>query len=194
MDKKAFIFVGRSGCGKGTQAKLLIDAVKAKNEESVYYVSTGDEFRKMLGGGTYMSGLLKNIIGKGGFAPSFAAVLMWASAIFRDLKENEHILIDGTPRSLAEASVLDSVFPFFDAIPVVIYINVSREWASKRLLDRGRHDDTEEGIASRQNLFESDILPILELYKNRNHPKILDINGEQHIDDVHKDIKKALSL
>ncbi|MES2059755.1 MAG: nucleoside monophosphate kinase [Patescibacteria group bacterium] len=194
MDKKAFIFVGRSGCGKGTQAKLLIDAVKAKSEERVYYVSTGDEFRKVLEAGTYTSERLKNIIGKGGFAPSFAAVLMWASAMSRDLKEHDHILIDGTPRSLSEASVLDTVFPFFEATPVVIYMDVSREWASKRLLDRGRHDDTEEGIASRQDLFESDILPILEMYKARNHPKILDINGEQHIDDVHKDIKKALDL
>ncbi len=194
MQKYAFIFIGRSGCGKGTQAKLLIDAIKSKHEESVYYVSTGDEFRKMLDGGTYMSALLKGIIGRGGFAPSFAAVLMWASAIFRNLKEKEHLLIDGTPRSIAEASVLDSVFPFFDATPIVIYINVSREWATSRLLDRGRHDDTEAGISSRQNLFESDIIPILELYKKRNHPKILDINGEQHIDDVHKEIKKALDL
>jgi adenylate kinase family enzyme len=194
MDKKAFIFIGRSGCGKGTQAKLLIDALKAKNEERAYYVSTGDEFRKVLEQGTYMSTLLKSIIGRGGFAPSFAAVLMWASALCRDLKENEHILIDGTPRSVAEASVLDSVFPFFDAEPIVIYMNVSREWASQRLRDRGRHDDTEEGIASRQDLFESDIMPILEMYKQRGTPKILEINGENHIDNVHLELKKALSL
>lgn len=194
MDKKAFIFIGRSGCGKGTQAKLLIDTIKAKKEERVYYVSTGDEFRKMLDGGTYMSSRLESIIGRGGFAPSFAAVLMWGSALFRELKEDDHILIDGTPRSLSEASVLDSAFPFFDATPIVIYINVSREWASKRLADRGRHDDTKEGIDSRQNLFESDIMPILEMYKNRNYPKILEINGEQHIDDVHSEVKKMLSL
>lgn len=194
MNKKAFIFIGRSGCGKGTQAKLLIDAVKAKNEEHVYYVSTGDEFRKMLDAGTYMSSRLKEIIGKGGFAPSFGAVLMWASAIFRDLKETDHILIDGTPRSLSESSVLDSVFPFFDLEPIAIYVNVSREWASDRLRARGRHDDSEEGITSRMNLFESDIVPVIDSYKNRNYPKMIEINGEQHIDDVHADIRKALDL
>ena len=194
MNKYAFIFVGRSGCGKGTQAKLLIDAVKSKKDEHVYYVSTGDEFRKVLDQGTYTSTMLKNIVGKGGFAPSFAAVLMWATAMSRDLKENDHVLIDGTPRSLSEAGVLDTVFPFFDMKPVVIYVNVSREWASDRLRNRGRHDDTEEGITSRQNLFETDIMPILDMYKKRGAPQIFEINGERHIEDVHTDIKKALEL
>lgn len=194
MDKYAFIFIGRSGCGKGTQAKLLIDAVKSRKDEHVYYVSTGDEFRKILESGTYMSGQLKSIVGRGGFAPSFAAVLMWATAIMRDLKENDHILIDGTPRSLSESNVLDTVFPFFDMKPIVIYVNTSREWASDRLRSRGRHDDTEEGIKSRQDLFESDILPILDMYKKRGTPRVIEINGEQHIENVHEDIKKALSL
>ncbi len=194
MEKKAFIFIGRSGCGKGTQAKLLIDAIKAKYEEHVYYVATGDEFRKTLDAGTYMSSRLKEIVGRGGFAPSFAATLMWASAMLRDLKETDHIMIDGSPRSIAEAGVLDSVFPFFDVKPVVIYVNVSREWASDRLRARGRHDDNDTGINSRMNLFESDIIPVLELYKSREYPEILEINGEQHIDDVHADIRKALEL
>lgn len=194
MDKKAFIFIGRSGCGKGTQARLLIEAIKAKREESVYYVATGDEFRKILDAGTYMSSRLKEVVGKGGFAPSFAATLMWATAIFRDLKENDHLMIDGSPRSIAEAEVLDTVFPFFDTKPVVIYINVSREWASERLRVRGRHDDSPEGINSRMDLFESSIIPVLELYKSRESLEVLEINGEQHIDNVHADIKKALEL
>ncbi|MFA6050583.1 MAG: nucleoside monophosphate kinase [Candidatus Paceibacterota bacterium] len=194
MDKKAFIFIGRSGCGKGTQAKLLVDAIKDKKDENVYYVATGDEFRKVLDAGTYMSSRLKEVVGKGGFAPSFAATLMWSTALFRDLKENDHVMIDGSPRSLSEAQVLDSVFPFLDLAPVVIYINVSREWASDRLRARGRHDDSDTGINSRMNLFESDIIPVLEFYKSREYPEILEINGEQHIDDVHEDLKKALGL
>lgn len=194
MDKKAFIFIGRSGCGKGTQAKLLIEAIKAKYEQAVYYVATGDEFRKILDAGTYMSQRLKEVVGKGGFAPSFAATLMWSTALFRDLKEDDHLMIDGSPRSISEAQVLDTVFPFFDAKPIALYINVSREWASDRLRARGRHDDSEEGIKSRMDLFESDIIPVLELYKSRENMDVIEINGEQHIDDVHADIRKALAL
>jgi adenylate kinase len=181
MNKKVFIFIGKSGSGKGTQAKLLIEKLGHKNE-SVYYVSTGDEFRRVFSMNTYSSAKIKSIVDQGLFCPSFAAVSMWTNALFRDLKENEHIIIDGTPRSVSEAMVLDTLFPFYEAEPVVIYIDVSREWATEKLLGRARHDDTNDGISSRLDLFESDIVPIV------------DINGEQSVQDVHRDLMKAIEI
>ncbi len=193
MNKKVFIFIGKSGSGKGTQAKLLIDKLATKNE-SVYYVSTGDEFRRVFGMNTYSSNLVKGIVDKGLFCPSFAAVSMWTNALFRDLKGDEHIIIDGTPRSVSEAMVLDTLFPFYDAEPIVIYIDVSREWATERLLGRARHDDTNDGIASRLDLFESDIVPIVEMYKKRPEIVVHHINGEQSVEAVHSDLMRELGL
>ncbi len=193
MNKKVFIFIGKSGSGKGTQAKLLIEKLGQKSE-SVYYVSTGDEFRRVFSMNTYSSGLVKNIVDQGLFCPSFAAVSMWTNALFRDLKEDEHIIIDGTPRSVSEAMVLDTLFPFYDATPVVIYIDVSREWATERLLGRARHDDTNDGISSRLDLFDSQIVPIVEMYKSRENIVVHHINGEQSVEAVHKDLMSALSI
>lgn len=193
MNKKVFIFIGKSGCGKGTQAKLLIEKLGQKNE-SVYYVSTGDEFRRVFSMNTYSSGLVKSIVDQGLFCPSFAAVSMWTNALFRDLKEDQHIIIDGTPRSVSEAMVLDTLFPFYDATPVVIYIDVSREWATERLLGRARHDDTNDGISSRLDLFDSQIVPIVEMYKSRENIVVHHINGEQSVEAVHKDLMSALSI
>ncbi|MES2409096.1 MAG: nucleoside monophosphate kinase [Patescibacteria group bacterium] len=193
MNKKVFIFIGKSGSGKGTQAKLLIEKLGQKGE-SVYYVSTGDEFRRVFGMNTYSSGLVKNIVDKGLFCPSFAAVSMWTNALFRDLKEDEHIIIDGTPRSVSEAMVLDTLFPFYDAEPVVIYIDVSREWATEKLLGRARHDDTNDGISSRLDLFDLQIIPIVDMYKSRENIIVHQINGEQSVEAVHKDLMSALEI
>lgn len=193
MNKKVFIFIGKSGSGKGTQAKLLIEKLGQKNE-SVYYVSTGDEFRRVFAMNTYSSNKIKSIVDQGLFCPSFAAVSMWTNALFRDLKENEHIIIDGTPRSVSEAMVLDTLFPFYEAEPVVIYIDVSREWATEKLLGRARHDDTNDGIASRLDLFDSQIIPIVDLYKSREGLVVHHINGEQTVDAVHKDLMTALEI
>lgn len=193
MNKKVFIFIGKSGSGKGTQAKLLIEKL-AKKDEKVYYVSTGDEFRRVFGMNTYSSKKIKEIVDSGLFCPSFAAVSMWTNALFRDLKEDEHIIIDGTPRSVEEAMVLDSLFPFYKAEPFVIYIDVGREWATEKLLGRARKDDTDSGISSRLDLFDKQIVPIVEMYKARPNIPVHHINGEQSIEDVHKDLMKALEI
>ncbi|MDB5204251.1 MAG: adk, adenylate kinase, adenylate kinase [Candidatus Taylorbacteria bacterium] len=193
MNKKVFIFIGKSGSGKGTQAKLLIEKLGQKSE-SVYYVSTGDEFRRVFSMNTYSSNLVKGIVDQGLFCPSFAAVSMWTNALFRDLKENEHIIIDGTPRSVSEAMVLDTLFPFYEAEPVVIYIDVTREWATEKLLGRARHDDTNDGITSRLDLFDSQIVPIVDMYKSRESIVVHHINGEQAVEAVHKDLMTALEI
>jgi adenylate kinase family enzyme len=86
------------------------------------------------------------------------------------------------------------VFSFYDVSPAVIYVNTSIEWSSDKLYKRGRHDDTKEGVASRMNLFEVEIMPIIEMYKKENKIPIIEVNGEQAIEKVHEDIKNALGL
>lgn len=193
MDKKIFIFIGRSGCGKGTQAKFLIEKLKEKSEDA-YYVATGDEFRKVFSQETYTSGLLKNIVESGDFCPSFAAVMMWSSALQRDLKENQHIIIDGTPRSMSESAVLDTLFNFYKVKPIAIYIEVGEKWAIDRLLQRGRKDDTLEGSKSRMALFDNDIMPIINQYKTREDISFYTINGEQTIEEVKTEMFSKLGL
>jgi len=62
MDPQAFIFFGRSGSGKGTQAKLLVEALKEKTGREVLYVETGQRFREFKTGETLSSELTKEVI------------------------------------------------------------------------------------------------------------------------------------
>ena len=58
MSPQTFIFIGRSGCGKGTQAELLQKRVKEKDQSSeIFYLETGAYFREFLRGEKYSNKL-----------------------------------------------------------------------------------------------------------------------------------------
>jgi len=78
--------------------------------------------------------------------------------------------------------------------PVVIYVDVSENWAKERLLGRGREDDKDgEEINNRMNWFETDVLPALDIYSRDPRYKYLHINGEQSIEEVQKEILEKLN-
>ena len=67
MKPQTFIFFGRSGCGKGTQATLLkeyMEKIDPKNK--VLYVETGAKFREFMAKNNYSNGLAKAVIDKKG--------------------------------------------------------------------------------------------------------------------------------
>ena len=74
----------------------------------------------------------------------------------------------------------------------IIYIELSEEEAMKRNLLRGRHDDTKEGLAKRFNEYINKVVPAMDYFKGKENYEIFTINGEQTIENVHKDIVKAL--
>ena len=47
MEPLTFIFIGRSGCGKGTQAELLQEYIKKLDQQRlIFYIETGERFRQ----------------------------------------------------------------------------------------------------------------------------------------------------
>ena len=76
----------------------------------------------------------------------------------------------------------------------IIYIEVGKEEAMKRNLLRGRHDDTPEGIEKRFNEYINSVIPAMNYFKDKENYKIYTINGEQSVENVHKDIIKALGF
>ena len=73
-------------------------------------------------------------------------------------------------------------------------IEVGKEEAVKRMMLRARHDDTKEGIAKRFNEYTNNVVPAMNYFKDKENYKIYIINGEQSVQDVHKDIIKALNF
>jgi len=97
-------------------------------------------------------------------------------------------------RRPAEAPVLDSALKFFNQKnPIIIYINVSNEWAQDRMKARGRKDDTEEYIKSRLQWFEWNVVPAMAYFHEHPDYTFLEINGEQSVEDVHNELISKLA-
>ncbi len=195
MDLQTLIFIGRSGCGKGTQANLLKNRLHNQDElkRHILYVETGDRFRKFIRG-DHFSAKLSNIVhAHDERQPNFLACWMWANMLIDELGEDMHLVFDGAPRAHAEAELLTTALHFYHRKkPVVIHLKVSREWSEERLLARGRSDDMSlEKITKRLDWFEKDVVPAIEYFKHEPFYRVVEIDGEQSIEKVHSDIVAA---
>ena len=194
MNLHTIIFIGRSGCGKGTQASRLMDRMNSHDLEKrpILYVETGDKFRQFIRQDTFSAHLSNKIYEKGTLQPTFLACLMWGDVLMEELKENMHLVFDGAPRSLAEAEVLDTALSFYKRkMTTVIHINVIRKWSEERLLARGRLDDTTLAkINKRLDWYETDVYPAIEFYKNNKEYNFIEVNGEETIEKVYGEIVK----
>lgn len=185
---QTFIFIGRSGSGKGTQADLLIKEFTKKGEE-VFYVETGEEIRKLLATDSYSAQIAKKVSLAGIRQPDFLADYMWSGLLLNRFKGNEHLIFDGTPRSLVQAQTLDTALDFYQRELVhVIALHVSPDCATNRLTRRGRNDDDESGIKNRLAWYEKDVVPALDYYRTNLRYRLVEVDGERPIAEVHDEI------
>jgi len=186
------IFIGRSGCGKGTQAALLMDRIHKHDTEKkqILYVETGERFRQFIRGQGFSAKLSEEIYKKDMRQQDFLGCFMWASMLVEELDENMHVVFDGAPRSAPEAALVTTALEFYKRVkPTVIYINVSRKWSEERLLARGRMDDkTLNKINKRLNWFDNDVLPAIKYFKTHPFYRFIEVDGEQPIEKVHADL------
>lgn len=183
---KNFVFIGRSGSGKGTQCELL-----AKRFDNIWYISTGELFRKLAKANTVTSRKMEAILKEGGLPLDDLATTLWMHDIAFNVKEGQRFILDGAPRRLVEAQNLDRFLDFLGWRESTHYllIDISREEAYKRMMKRGRVDDTPEAINSRLDYFDKIVTETIEYY--RSQKRLITINGEQSIEDVHQEILKA---
>jgi len=197
-DQNIFIFIGRSGSGKGTQVDLFKKYLEERESKqadplSIFHLSTGDSFRSFIKSDSYSSELSREILDKGGLQPSFLAIWIWGQVFIDNVKGKEHIITDGFPRALNEAKILDTAISFYKKTPVVVYLNLSEESVYKRLLLRQRHDDNREAIGERMSYFKNDVLPVVEYYKNNPDYNFVEIDGEPSIEEIQRDIVSKIS-
>ncbi len=190
------IFIGRSGCGKGTQARLFQNRLNKLDADGrkILYIETGENFRHFIRGRSFSAALSKVVYGSDERQPNFLACWMWSNALIEQLDDNMHLIFDGSPRARAEAELLTTAFRFYKReMPVVIHINVSREWSEEKLLARGRSDDVSlEKIDKRLDWFDRDVIPAINYIKSDPFYRYIEVDGEQSIEKVHSDIVAAL--
>jgi adenylate kinase len=195
MDQSSFIFSGRSGSGKSTQVKLFAEYLGEKGNQKILQIETGNLFREFVKGNGYTHQLSRDLIERGDLQPMFLTTHLWSNDMVKKFTGTEQLIFDGMPRKLHQAEFLDEALTFYKQKKrYVILINVSREWSEERLNDRGRSDDQEEYIKTRMDWHESDVVPALDYLRANTSFTFLDINGEQPIEDVHKEIVDKIGL
>lgn len=165
------LFVGPQGSGKSTQGKLLARFL------GLPYVSTGDMFRGL-------GGEIKQILDQGKLIDDQTT----SKIVEEKLKGEEYrngFIFDGYPRTIEQIKLFD---PGFDK---VIYLFLSDAEAIKRLLARGREDDTEDAIIERLRNYHLQTDPVLDYYRQKG--TLQKIDGLGSIEEIRRRIRDAIN-
>ncbi|MFU2164599.1 adenylate kinase [Streptococcus pluranimalium] len=206
------LIMGLPGAGKGTQAAKIVDAY------GVSHISTGDMFRAAMKNQTQMGKLAKSYIDKGELVPDEVTNGIVKERLAEsDIKENG-FLLDGYPRTIDQAKALDQILTDLDlSLDGVINIDVNPDSLIERLSGRiihketgetfhkifnppagdynqddyyQREDDKPETVKRRLDVNIAQGQPILDYYREKD--LVTDIEGNQEIDQVFEDVKKAI--
>ena len=183
------LLIGPPGAGKGTQAALL--AIRY----SIPAISTGDIFRQNVTDETPLGVEAKGYMDRGEYVPDALT-----NALVKDrLSQADAVngfLLDGYPRTLDQIEKLDEVLTENDTkLDVVVQFRADSEELVARLANRaieqGRTDDTPEVIRKRQEVYENQTAPLIDVYASRSLVAMVDGLGE--IDAVTARIHEVLS-
>lgn len=173
------IVIGIQGSGKSTQGKLLGAKLK------VQYLSTGHIFRILSKQDTSLGRQIKVLINAGFLVPDAKTLQIVEEYLTKPEYKNGYVL-DGFPRTLLQAQ------NFHEEIDKVIYLDISDKEALWRISGREeiREDETLMAIRKRIEIFHKFTKPVLSFYKQKG--SLLEINGEQTIQQIHKEIIEKL--
>lgn len=197
IDILTIIFIGPQGSGKGTQIEKL-DAVLTHKDplHTTVNFQTGRRFRALaMKGEGYTEQHVSETLDSGVLQPLFLSVVLWGDAMREHLSPNRHVLIDGFPRTVAEAVVLESALSFYQRTNVIIVnLDTPEAIVRERMIGRARKDDTADSIEARLKWYKEETVPVLNYYKERAETTVIDIDGTDSIDGVHAQIVTALQL
>ncbi len=193
MNQTSVIFIGRSGCGKGTQSGLLIDYFKTENKETLY-LSTGNEFRKLIAeDDNFTSKKVDAIYKEGGRNPDFLCITITGNYFKNNFDPAKNLIMDGGIRSLNEAETVSDILKFYEINNThVFYLGVSHEWSVDKMKNRHRTDDSTDIFEVKKKWFEEEVIPAINYLETNTQFKFHKINGEQTIEKIHSDIITCL--
>lgn len=174
------VIIGIQGAGKSTQGNLLSQKLH------IPYLSTGHIFRELAREKTKIGRYIKEVMNAGYLIPDGKTIHIVNEYLSRPTYKEGYIL-DGFPRTLVQAKA------FTQPLNHVVYLNVSDKEALWRLSYRNgqvREDDTLTAIRKRIDLFHKFTEPVLDYYRKKG--TLIEVDGEQSIEDIHKEIMRKL--
>lgn len=182
---KYFILFGPPGAGKGTQAAAMVEKYNLR------HISTGELLRKEIAEGTELGIKAKVLIDAGALVPDEIVEGMIESA-FNTIKGVDGFLLDGFPRTTAQAEALDAILSKKnESVTSVVSIMIPDEMIKERIRHRaaieGRADDAkDETIDNRIKTYHDKTEPLVEYYKAKG--KYNEVDGTGTIDEVRTSI------
>ena len=207
-----YIIMGVQGCEKGTQAKMLKEAL------NLVHISVGDIFRWHIQSHTKLGARIKRIIGEGQLVSDDIV----EEVVKQRLDQhdwNYGIILDGFPRNSRQAEFFLESYD----IDAVLLIDVPDVVARERILNRrlcskcgldynlifhrpaiantcdvcggvltSRADDTPEAVQTRLKDYRNKTQPILDLFRRKELVVVAD--GRRSAEEVHHDLRRQLQL
>jgi adenylate kinase len=182
------ILLGPPGAGKGTQGHRLSERY------NIPEISTGDILRSAVRQGTPLGREAKSYMDRGALVPDEVMIGIVRERLAQDDTERGFIL-DGFPRTVAQAEALSRLTEEQkQPIEHVISIEVPQEELLQRLAGRRqleeRHDDTDEAIRHRLEVYKRETAPLIDYYRRRGLLRC--IAGVGTIDKIFQRITVAL--
>ena len=185
------IFYGPEGSGKGTQAKILAEQLKYP------ILTSGDLVRDAAANDKGIIGeVVREALKEGKYVADSEMQVLWKWRLKEEDAKGPWIM-DGFPRNKDQAVFLDDkISKYGYNIEAVIYLKLSEEESMVRLLKRARplHSestelhDSPERIKSRLALYQDAEKDVLNYYNG----KIIEVDANRSIEEVHEDIVKAV--
>lgn len=185
------ILFGPPGVGKGTQAERLRD------HYHLHHISTGDILRAAVKAGSPLGLEAKKYMDAGGLVPDEVIIGLVREVLIKDQAEGKGFLLDGFPRTVAQAEALEKIFAELRIADVLIVSLDAPEdelvtRLVKRGLDSGRSDDTEETIRHRLVVYHEQTSPVQDYYKKHRH--VHGVDGLGGVDEITQRIKERMKV
>ena len=175
-------FLGAPGSGKGTQTEFL------KKTFNLDAFSAGDIIRTEVDRQTDIGKLAKDFILKGELIPEDVIINIFRAYIEKKRFVKKGFISDGYPRTIRQAESFMDLLKDENYPIKVLYLEVSLEMLKKRLLQRGRIDDTAESIERRFEIYNEVVSNLKSFFK----VQLIYINGEDEPEKVFERIKAHL--
>ncbi len=196
MNPLTVAFFGISGSGKGTQCERLQEYLE-KNDppRKVVRPEMGNLLRAFMQSGTSLSKYTAEIVNTGGLVPSFIPIYMLTEMLNKTCDGAQHLILDGTSRRPDQSYAVDDMMKLWRRENLqAIVLNLSKESAKKRLIERGRNDDsTDEALNKRFAWYEEHVVPSIKALKERGWT-IYEIDGEPDVETIHRSVLSVLGL
>jgi len=180
------ILLGPPGSGKGTQGEVL------SKQFGVPQISTGDMLRSAIAAGSELGKKVQDIMSAGALVDD-ETMLEVVTERLGQADTARGFLLDGYPRTLPQARSLDRILgnDGGSGLDHVLLVEVPEEELVRRMVARGRVDDTPDVARDRQRIYRETTEPLVAYYGDRG--LVRRISGFQPIPEVTRQMIAALA-